>query len=157
MSQDARCVQGLGSRCKGSAAPPDQLCLSWQHRTLITLCRLVLPCMALHSMFPIRSCLRAWKAAANALLPTWHIRFFGFMVSPHAQCIAGVQVLNSSLALLSGAGKSLLGMDLSGATAQLRRMDAECRCPLEMLRCVNEADRCLADSVSRLRRVKYFS
>ena len=42
-------------------------------------------------------------------------------------------------------------MDLSGASAQLRRMDGECRCPLEMLRCVNEADRCLTESVSRLR------
>ena len=61
------------------------------------------------------------------------------------------QVLSSSLAQLSGAGKSLVGMDLSGASAQLRRMDGECRCPLEMLRCVNEADRCLTDSVSRLR------
>ena len=66
-----------------------------------------------------------------------------------------VQVLNSRLARLTGAGKSLLGMDLSVASAELQRMDGECRCPLEMLRCVNEADRCLAESASRLRYIEH--
>ena len=69
--------------------------------------------------------------------------------------ISDVQVLNSSLAGVTGTGKSLLGMDLSGAAAELQRMSGECRCPLEMLRRVNEADRCLADSASRLRHVAY--
>ncbi len=61
------------------------------------------------------------------------------------------QVLHSSLARLTGAGKSLVGMDLSGASAALQSMGRECRCPLEMLLCINEADRCLTESANKLR------
>lgn len=65
--------------------------------------------------------------------------------------IQKIQVLDGSLARLSGAGESLAGMDLSGAAAELWRMDWQSRCPLEMLCSVSEADRCLAESASALR------
>ena len=65
------------------------------------------------------------------------------------------QVLSPSLARLTGAGKSLVSMDLSQASAALRDMDSKCCCPLEMLRCINEADTSLAESASKLRHVPH--
>ena len=57
------------------------------------------------------------------------------------------------MARVSGAEELLIGMDLSHASAALQRIDPECSCPLEMICAIAEADRCLADSAGRLRRV----